>query len=68
MRCSIFGKGINIMKNATLKVVATTKNGKVYQNLFVELEGINFQIKYAFYNKKLAYKVLKTLERINYEK
>lgn len=54
--------------NALLKIVRSQKNGKTYENLVIELEGITFQVRYAFYNRKLAYKVAKTLEGLNDDK
>jgi len=46
--------------NCKLDVVQ--ENG--YEHLYITLEdGLRFQVRYAFYNRKLAYRVKKTLEK-----
>lgn len=43
--------------------VSKGKNGKEYDNLIITTEkGTTFEVKYAFYNSKLAYKVKKEIE------
>jgi len=53
-------------ENAKVYAKKTTKNGKEFVNLFVEVTLVNgdkvtMQIKQAFYNSKLAYKLIKQL-------
>lgn len=39
------------------------KNGKKYENMFFKTDsGLKVQVKYAFYNPKLAYRVKKEIE------
>lgn len=46
-----------------LKVSKDKKTGKEYKNLVITTEaGTTFEVKYAFYNSKLAYKVMKEIE------
>lgn len=54
-------------KNCTLTIVSSEnkKTQKTYKNLEIELpSGLRFQVKYAFYNHKLAYRVEKELAEI----
>lgn len=46
-----------------LKVSKDKKTGKEYKNLVITTEaGTTFEVKYAFYNSKLSYKVMKEIE------
>lgn len=53
-------------ENARVYAKKSTKNGKEYVNIYVEVKLVNgdlvtMQIKQAFYNSKLAYKLSKQL-------
>lgn len=53
--------------NALMSIKRVNKNGHIYDNLFVDIpsdEGsISFQVKLAFANPKLLYKIKKQLEK-----
>ena len=52
-------------KNCCLQVVEETnkKTGKSYKSLYLELpSGLRFQVRYSFYNYKLAYRVEQELK------